>query len=114
MEHVVLFMNFATDITTELFVTPRLDRTTEKYSAYTREQHVLVILTEMSSYADALREASASREEVLGLRGYPGYMYTGLSTIYARTGRVGGRSGLITRFRSLQCRTMASPTLSQA
>merc|ERR1712146_823914 len=62
------------------------------------EQHVFVILTDMSSYADALREVSAAREEVPGRRGYPGYMYTDLSTIYERAGRVIGRNGTITQF----------------
>ena len=62
-----------------------------------RELHVLVILTDMSSYADALREVSAAREEVPGRRGYPGYMYTDLSTIYERAGRVTGRNGSITQ-----------------
>merc|ERR1712194_624725 len=62
--------------------------TAAEYFAYTREQHVFVILTDMSSYTDALREVSAAREEVPGRRGYPGYMYTDLSTIYERAGRV--------------------------
>jgi len=79
-------------------VTPRLALTTAEYFAYTREQHVFVILTDMSSYADALREVSAAREEVPGRRGYPGYMYTDLSTIYERAGRVEGRNGSITQF----------------
>merc|ERR1712003_578319 len=88
MENVVLFMNLANDPTIERIVTPRLALTTAEYFAYTREQHVFVILTDMSSYADALREVSAAREEVPGRRGYPGYMYTDLSTIYERAGRV--------------------------
>merc|ERR1711929_48502 len=67
------------------------------YFAYTREQHVFVILTDMSSYADALREVSAAREEVPGRRGFPGYMYTDLATIYERAGRVEGRNGSITQ-----------------
>jgi len=66
--------------------------------AYERDMHVLVILTDMSSYADALREVSAAREEVPVRRGYPGYMYTDLSTIYERAGRVSGRNGSITQF----------------
>merc|ERR1711937_89950 len=82
----------------ERIVTPRLALTTAEYFAYTREQHVFVILTDMSSYADALREVSAAREEVPGRRGYPGYMYTDLSTIYERAGRVEGRNGSITQF----------------
>jgi len=71
--------------------------TTAEYLAYTCEMHVLVILTDMSSYADALREVSAAREEVPGRRGFPGYMYTDLSTIYERAGRVEGRKGSITQ-----------------
>jgi len=98
MEDVVLFMNLANDPTIERIVTPRLALTTAEYFAYTREQHVFVILTDMSSYADALREVSAAREEVPGRRGYPGYMYTDLSTIYERAGRVVGRNGSITQF----------------
>merc|ERR1712137_278941 len=79
-------------------VLPRLALTTAEYFAYTREQHVFVILTDMSSYADALREVSAAREEVPGRRGYPGYMYTDLSTIYERAGMVEGRNCSITQF----------------
>merc|ERR1712178_315678 len=98
MENVVLFMNLANDPTIERIVTPRLALTTAEYFAYTREQHVFVILTDMSSYADALREVSAAREEVPGRRGYPGYMYTDLATIYERAGRVEGKSsGSITQ-----------------
>merc|ERR1712157_672741 len=77
MENVVLFMNLANDPTIERIVTPRLALTTAEYFAYTREQHVFVILTDMSSYADALREVSAAREEVPGRRGYPGYITEG-------------------------------------
>jgi V-type H+-transporting ATPase subunit B len=71
---------------------------TAEYLAYERDLHVLCILTDMSSYADALREVSAAREEVPGRRGYPGYMYTDLSTIYERAGRIVGRNGSITQF----------------
>merc|ERR1712139_600082 len=98
MENVVLFMNLANDPTIERIVTPRLVLTTAEYFAYIREQHVFVILTDMSSYADALREVSAAREEVPGRRGYPGYMYTDLATIYERAGRVEGKNGSITQF----------------
>merc|ERR1712151_1201872 len=91
-------MNLANEPTIERIVTPRLALTTAEYFAYTREQQVFVILTDMSSYADALREVSAAREEVPGRRGYPGYMYTDLSTIYERAGRVEGRNGSITQF----------------
>merc|ERR1712151_962683 len=97
MENVVLFMNLANEPTIERIVTPRLALTAAEYFAYTREQHVFVILTDMSAYADALREVSAAREEVPGRRGYPGYMYTDLATIYERAGRVEGRNGSITQ-----------------
>ena len=81
----------------ERIVTPRIALTTAEYLAYQCEKHVLVILTDMSSYAEALREVSAAREEVPGRRGFPGYMYTDLATIYERAGRVEGRSGSITQ-----------------
>jgi V-type H+-transporting ATPase subunit B len=97
MENTVLFLNLANDPTIERIITPRLALTTAEYLAYTREMHVLVILTDMSSYADALREVSAAREEVPGRRGYPGYMYTDLATLYERAGRVTGRNGSITQ-----------------
>eukprot|EP01119_Soliformovum_irregulare_P003535 TRINITY_DN1418_c0_g1_i1.p1 TRINITY_DN1418_c0_g1~~TRINITY_DN1418_c0_g1_i1.p1 ORF type:complete len:496 (-),score=129.54 TRINITY_DN1418_c0_g1_i1:78-1565(-) len=98
MERVTLFLNLANDPTIERIITPRLALTTAEFLAYQCEKHVLVILTDMSSYADALREVSAAREEVPGRRGYPGYMYTDLSTIYERAGRVDGRNGSITQF----------------
>ena len=92
-----LFMNLANDPTIERIITPRLALTCAEYLAYERDLHVLVILTDMSSYADALREVSAAREEVPGRRGYPGYMYTDLATLYERAGRVEGRNGSITQ-----------------
>merc|ERR1712146_337079 len=98
MEKLVMFLNLASDPTIERIITPRLALTTAEYLAYTKDRHVLVILTDMSSYADALREVSAAREEVPGRRGYPGYMYTDLATIYERAGRVEGRNGSITQF----------------
>lgn len=97
IERVSLFLNLANDPTIERIITPRLALTTAEYLAYQCEKHVLVMLTDMSSYADALREVSAAREEVPGRRGYPGYMYTDLSTIYERAGRVEGRNGSITQ-----------------
>jgi V-type H+-transporting ATPase subunit B len=97
MERVVLFMNLANDPTIERIITPRLALTTAEYLAYERELHVLVILTDMSAYADSLREVSAAREEVPGRRCYPGYLYTDLSTIYERAGRVQGVNGSITQ-----------------
>ncbi|KAJ8901224.1 hypothetical protein NDN08_007073 [Rhodosorus marinus] len=97
MERVTLFLNLANDPTIERIITPRLALTTAEYLAYECGKHVLVILTDMSSYADALREVSAAREEVPGRRGYPGYMYTDLATIYERAGRIEGRPGSITQ-----------------
>jgi len=97
MERVTLFLNLANDPTIERIITPRIALTTAEYLAYTCERHVLVLLTDMTSYAEALREVSAAREEVPGRRGFPGYMYTDLSTIYERAGRVEGRSGSITQ-----------------
>merc|ERR1711915_620280 len=98
MERVSLFLNLANDPTIERIITPRLALTTAEYYAYECGKHVLVILTDMSSYCDALREVSAAREEVPGRRGYPGYMYTDLATIYERAGRVEGINGSITQF----------------
>ncbi|CAL5229002.1 g12242 [Coccomyxa viridis] len=97
MDKTVLFMNLANDPTIERIITPRIALTTAEYLAYECGKHVLVILTDMSSYADALREVSAAREEVPGRRGYPGYMYTDLATIYERAGRIEGRKGSITQ-----------------
>jgi len=97
MSRVTLFLNLANDPTIERIITPRLALTTAEYYAYECGKHVLVILTDMSSYADALREVSAAREEVPGRRGYPGYMYTDLSTIYERAGRVHNKPGSITQ-----------------
>ncbi|VAI45579.1 unnamed protein product [Triticum turgidum subsp. durum] len=97
MERVTLFLNLANDPTIERIITPRIALTTAEYLAYECGKHVLVILTDMSSYADALREVSAAREEVPGRRGYPGYMYTDLATIYERAGRIEERKGSITQ-----------------
>lgn len=93
----VLFLNLASDPTIERIITPRLALTASEYLAYESEMHVLTIMTDMSSYADALREISAAREEVPGRRGYPGYTYTDLSTLYERAGRIKGKNGSITQ-----------------
>ena len=97
MDRVVLFLNRADDPTIERVVTPRIALTTAEYLAFDCGMHVLVILTDMSSYCDALREIATAREEVPGRAGYPGYMYTDLATIYERAGRVRGRAGTITQ-----------------
>lgn len=110
MERVTLFLNLANDPTIERIITPRLALTTAEYYAYQLEKHVLVILTDLSSYCDALREVSAAREEVPGRRGYPGYMYTDLSTIYERAGRVEGRNGSITQIPILTMPNDGEPT----
>ena len=81
----------------ERIITPRIALTAAEFLAYQCQKHVLVVLTDMSSYAEALREVSAAREEVPGRRGFPGYMYTDLATIYERAGRVEGRDGSITQ-----------------
>lgn len=97
MENVCLFINLANDPTFERIITPRIALTTAEYLAYECNRHVLVILTDMTSYCDALREISSAREEVPGRRGYPPYMYSDLATIYERAGRVEGRIGSITQ-----------------
>ena len=81
----------------ERILTPRLALTTAEYLAYEREQHVLVIMTDMTNYCEALREISAAREEVPGRRGYPGYLYTDLASIYERAGKIKGRKGSVTQ-----------------
>jgi V-type H+-transporting ATPase subunit B len=97
MDRVALFLNLANDPAIERIITPRLALTTAEYLAYERELHVLVIMTDMTAYANAVREVSSAREEVPGRLGYPGYMYTDLSTIYERAGRVIGKNGSITQ-----------------
>ncbi|MBE0475572.1 MAG: V-type ATP synthase subunit B [Coriobacteriia bacterium] len=97
IERAVLFLNLADDPAVERIATPRMALTTAEYLAYELDMHVLVILTDMSYYAEALREVSAARKEVPGRRGFPGYMYTDLATIYERAGRVKGRAGSITQ-----------------
>src|SRR5437773_8987231 len=93
----VLFLNLSSDPSMERLLTPRLALTTAEYLAYEKGMHVLVIMTDMTNYCEALREISAAREEVPGRRGYPGYMYTDLSTIYERAGRLHGSKGSITQ-----------------
>jgi V/A-type H+-transporting ATPase subunit B len=97
LERSVVFMNLADDPAVERTVTPRLALTTAEYLAFDEGYHVLVILTDMTNYCEALREIGAAREEVPGRRGYPGYMYTDLANIYERAGRVKGEEGSITQ-----------------
>lgn len=93
----VLFMNLANDPAIERIATPRMALTAAEYLAYEKDMHVLVILTDITNYCEALREISAARKEVPGRRGYPGYLYTDLSTIYERAGRIKGKKGSITQ-----------------
>ena len=96
-EHVTMFVNLADDPAIERILTPRVALTAAEFFAFKLDMHVLVILTDMTNYAEALREISAAREEVPGRRGYPGYMYTDLSTIYERAGRTHTGKGSITQ-----------------
>ncbi|MGI6034453.1 MAG: V-type ATP synthase subunit B [Limnochordia bacterium] len=97
IERAVLFINLANDPAIERIATPRMALTAAEYLAFEKDMHVLVILTDMTNYAEALREVSAARKEVPGRRGYPGYLYTDLATIYERAGRVRGKKGSITQ-----------------
>ena len=97
IDRAVLFMNLANDPAVERISTPRMALTAAEYLAYECDMHVLVILTDITNYADALREVSAARKEVPGRRGYPGYLYTDLATMYERAGRVRGKAGSITQ-----------------
>ena len=96
IERAVLFINLADDPAIERLATPRVALTAAEYLAFRRDMHVVVILSDMTNYCDALREVSAARKEVPGRRGYPGYMYTDLATIYERAGRIKGKKGSIT------------------
>ena len=97
LDRTVLFLNLADDPTVERLITPRAALTTAEYLAFTHNLHVLVIITDMTNYCEALREVATAREEVPGRRGYPGYMYTDLAMIYERAGRIKGKPGSITQ-----------------
>ena len=96
LDRTVLFVNLANDPAVERIATPRMALTAAEYLAFEKDMHVLVILTDITNYADALREISAARKEVPGRRGYPGYMYTDLAQMYERAGRQKGKEGSIT------------------
>ncbi|MFP4686673.1 MAG: V-type ATP synthase subunit B [bacterium] len=98
IERSVLFINLADDPAIERISAPRMALTAAEYLAFEKDMHVLVIMTDMTNYCDALREVSAARMEVPGRRGYPGYMYTDLSEIYERAGKIKGKEGSITSF----------------
>ena len=97
LEKLTVFMNLADDPAIERILTPKMALTTAEYMAFELGMHVLVILTDLSNYCEALREISAARDEVPGRRGYPGYMYTDLAGIYERAGRIAGKEGSITQ-----------------
>jgi len=97
IERAVLFINTADNPVVERIATPRMALTTAEYLAYEKDMHVLVIMTDLTNYCEALREVSAARKEVPGRRGYPGYLYTDLATLYERAGRIKGRKGSITQ-----------------
>ena len=96
IDRTVLFTNLANDPAVERIATPRMALTAAEYLAFDKDMHVLVILTDITNYAEALREVSAAKKEVPGRRGYPGYLYTNLATIYERAGRQLGKKGSIT------------------
>jgi len=96
IDRTVLFVNLANDPAIERISTPKMALTAAEYLAFDKGMHVLVIITDITNYADALREVSAARKEVPGRRGYPGYMYTDLATMYERAGRLKGKDGSIT------------------
>lgn len=96
IDRAVLFMNLANDPAVERIATPRMALAAAEYLAFEKDMHVLVIITDITNYAEALREVSAARKEVPGRRGYPGYLYTDLATLYERAGRMKGKDGSIT------------------
>lgn len=97
IDRAVLFINLANDPAIERIATPRMALTAAEYLAFEKGMHVLVIMTDITNYCEALREVSAARKEVPGRRGYPGYLYTDLSTLYERAGRILGKEGSITQ-----------------
>jgi len=97
LQRAVVFLNLADDPAIERIITPRLALTTAEYLAFELEMHVLVIFTDITNYCEALRQIGAAREEVPGRRGYPGYMYTDLASLYERAGRIKGKKGSITQ-----------------
>lgn len=97
IERSVMFINLANDPSIERIATPKMALTAAEYLAFEKDMHVLVIMTDMTNYCEALREVSAARREVPGRRGYPGYLYTNLSTLYERAGRLVGKKGSVTQ-----------------
>lgn len=97
LDRTVMFLNLASDPAMERIATPKMALTTAEYLAFEKDMHVLVIMSDMTNYCEALREISAARREVPGRRGYPGYLYTNLSTLYERAGRIKGKKGSVTQ-----------------
>lgn len=97
LEHTTLFLNLASDPAMERIATPKMALTAAEYLAFEQDMHVLVIMTDMTNYCETLREISAARREVPGRRGYPGYLYTNLATLYERAGRIKGKKGSVTQ-----------------
>ncbi|MFH1426736.1 MAG: V-type ATP synthase subunit B [Candidatus Kerfeldbacteria bacterium] len=97
IERAVVYINLADDPVVERITLPRIALTTAEYLAYEKDMHVLVILTDLTNYCEALREISAARKEIPGRRGYPGYLYTDLATLYERAGRIKGKEGSVTQ-----------------
>lgn len=98
LERATVFLNLADDPAVERIITPRMALTAAEYLAYEHDMHVLVILTDITNYCEALRQMGAAREEVPGRRGYPGYMYTDLASLYERAGVIKGNKGSVTQF----------------
>ena len=96
-EHSILFLNLASDPAMERIATPKMALTAAEFLAFEKDMHVLVIMNDMTNYCEAMREISAARREVPGRRGYPGYLYTNLSLLYERAGRIRGKKGSITQ-----------------
>jgi V/A-type H+/Na+-transporting ATPase subunit B len=97
LERTVVFLNLSSDPSMERVITPRLALTAAEFLAYEKDLHILVVMTDMTNYCEALREVASAREEVPGRRGYPGYLYTDLATLYERAGKIHGRKGSITQ-----------------
>lgn len=97
LDRTVMFLNLASDPAMERIATPKMALTAAEYLAFEKDMHVLVIMSDMTNYCEALREISAARREVPGRRGYPGYLYTNLSTLYERAGRIKGKKGSVTQ-----------------
>jgi V/A-type H+-transporting ATPase subunit B len=97
IKNVAMFLNFAEDPTVERLITPKAGLTLAEYLAFEQEAHVLIVLTDMTNYCEALREVSSSMEEIPSRKGYPGYMYSDLASVYERAGRIAGRKGSITQ-----------------